>query len=66
MPTSANGQPAFGACLQDARADIFRGHGLIVLTLEGNRISALTRFTDNSVLPHFGFPRTLRGGLAVS
>jgi RNA polymerase sigma-70 factor (TIGR02960 family) len=62
MPTSANGQPAFGAYLQDAHADIFHAHGLIVLTLEGDRISAITRFIDNSVLPHFGFPRTLRTG----
>jgi RNA polymerase sigma-70 factor (TIGR02960 family) len=61
VPTSANGQPAFGVYLQDAQADIFHGHGLVVLTLEGDRISAITRFIDNSVLPHFGFPRTLRG-----
>ena len=60
VATRANGQPAFGTYLQDAHADIFHGHGLIVLTLEGDRISAITRFTDNSVLPHFGFPRTLR------
>jgi RNA polymerase sigma-70 factor (ECF subfamily) len=31
---------------------------LLVLTLAGNRINAITRF-DNSVLPGFGFPRTL-------
>jgi RNA polymerase sigma-70 factor (TIGR02960 family) len=60
VPTSANGQPAFGTYLQDAHADIFHAHGLIVLTLEGDRISAITRFIDNSVMPHFGFPRTLR------
>jgi RNA polymerase sigma-70 factor (TIGR02960 family) len=64
VPTSANGQPAFGSYLQDAHADIFHAHGLIVLTLEGDRISALTRFVDNSVMPHFGFPRTLRAGPA--
>jgi RNA polymerase sigma-70 factor (TIGR02960 family) len=62
VPTSANGQPAFGSYLQDAHADIFHAHGLVVLTLEGDRISAITRFVDNSVLPHFGFPRTLRAG----
>jgi RNA polymerase sigma-70 factor (ECF subfamily) len=32
--------------------------GLLVLTLRGNKISAITRF-DNSVLPRFGLPRTL-------
>jgi RNA polymerase sigma-70 factor (TIGR02960 family) len=62
VPTGANGQPAFGAYLRDAHADILHAHGLIVLTLEGDRISAITRFVDNSVLPHFGFPRTLRAG----
>jgi hypothetical protein len=38
-----------------------RAHGLLVLTLEGNQIATITRFLDNSVLPHFGLPRTLRG-----
>jgi RNA polymerase sigma-70 factor (ECF subfamily) len=33
--------------------------GLIVLTLAGDRISAITRFNDNSVLARFGLPRTL-------
>jgi RNA polymerase sigma-70 factor (TIGR02960 family) len=60
VPTSANGQPAFGCYLQDAHADIYHAHGLVVLTLDGDRISAITRFVDNSVLPHFGLPRTLR------
>jgi RNA polymerase sigma-70 factor (ECF subfamily) len=34
------------------------GTGLYVLTLTGDRISAMTRF-DNSVLPWFGLPRSL-------
>ena len=34
-------------------------HGLIVLTLAGERISAITGFNDNSVLARFGLPRTL-------
>jgi RNA polymerase sigma-70 factor (TIGR02960 family) len=57
--TGANMQPAFGCYLKDAQAPIARAHGLIVLTLEGNRISAITRFLDSSVYPHFGLPRTL-------
>jgi RNA polymerase sigma-70 factor (ECF subfamily) len=61
VPTRANGQPAFGCYRPDPQAPIARAHGLIVLTIEGGRVSALTRFTDNSVLPHFGLPRTLRG-----
>jgi RNA polymerase sigma-70 factor (TIGR02960 family) len=59
VPTRANGQPAFGCYLADAHAPIWHAHGLIVLTLSGDQISAVTRFVDNGVLPQFGFPRTL-------
>jgi len=30
-----------------------------LLTLDGDRICALTRFMDNDVLPYVGLPRTL-------
>jgi RNA polymerase sigma-70 factor (ECF subfamily) len=43
IPTRANGQPAFGCYLQDAPAPVFRAHGMIVLTLEGERISGRGR-----------------------
>jgi RNA polymerase sigma-70 factor (TIGR02960 family) len=58
VPTRANGQPAFGAYLRSASTGIRHGVGLIVLTLSGSRICAMTRF-DNSVLPSFGLPRSL-------
>jgi len=58
VPTRANGQPAFGAYLR-TRDGVSHGTGLYVLTLSGNRISAMTRF-ENSVLPSFGLPRSLR------
>jgi RNA polymerase sigma-70 factor (ECF subfamily) len=57
VPTRANGQPAFGAYLRAANG-VRHGTGLYVLTLTGDRISAMTRF-DNSVLPSFGLPRSL-------
>jgi len=57
VPTRANGQPAFGAYLR-AATGIRHGTGLIVLTLSGERISAMTRF-ESSVLPWFGLPRSL-------
>jgi RNA polymerase sigma-70 factor (ECF subfamily) len=57
VPTGANRQPAFGAYLR-APTGIRHGTGLYVLTLTGDRISAMTRF-DNSVLPSFGLPRSL-------
>ena len=59
IATRANGQPAFGCYVRDARAPISHAHGLIVLTLSGDGISVVTRFMDNSVLPRFGLPRTL-------
>jgi RNA polymerase sigma-70 factor, ECF subfamily len=61
VPTRANNQPAFGYYLGDPQAPIARGSGLIVLTLDGDRISAITRFGDTSLFPQFGLPRTLRG-----
>jgi RNA polymerase sigma-70 factor (TIGR02960 family) len=58
VATRANRQPAFGLYVTDHHAPIAHCNGLLVLTLAGPRICALTRF-DNSVLPHFGLPRTL-------
>ncbi len=60
VPTRANTQPAFGCYLPDAHAAIARPYGLLVLTLEGDAIAAITWFTDTGVFPHFGLPRTLR------
>jgi RNA polymerase sigma-70 factor (TIGR02960 family) len=58
LPTRANGQPAFGLYTMNPHAGLLRTDGLMVLTLAGEHISALTRF-DTSVLPSFGLPRTL-------
>jgi RNA polymerase sigma-70 factor (ECF subfamily) len=60
IATRANSQPAFGCYRTDAHAPIAHPAGLLVLTLEGDRIAAITNFLDTSVLPHFGLPRTLR------
>jgi RNA polymerase sigma-70 factor (TIGR02960 family) len=59
LPTRANGQPALVLYLPDPSAPIWRSCGLIVLTLRGNQIHALTRFADLGFLARFGFPRTL-------
>jgi len=59
IPTRANGQPAFGCYVPDEQAPISHLHGILVLTIDGNRISAITRFIDGSLAPHFGLPRTL-------
>jgi RNA polymerase sigma-70 factor (TIGR02960 family) len=59
VPTRANMQPAFGCYLPDAHAAIARLYGLIVLTLEGDAIAAITWFSDTGVFRHFGLPRTV-------
>jgi RNA polymerase sigma-70 factor (ECF subfamily) len=57
VPTRANGQRPLGAYLPDAQAAISRAYVLIVLTLEGDLISAMTWFGDLSVFPHCRLPR---------
>lgn len=57
--TRANGQPAFGCYLRDPSAGIDRACGLVVLTVDADKIAAIDRFVDNSPLPGFGLPRTL-------
>jgi RNA polymerase sigma-70 factor (ECF subfamily) len=61
IATRANGQPAFGCYLSDPAAPIAHVHSLIVLTLAGDRVSGITRFTEASVLRLFGLPSTLPG-----
>ena len=58
IATRANGQPAFVLYFPDLHGQVMHAVGLLVLTLARNRVSAITRF-DNSVLAHFGLPRTL-------
>jgi RNA polymerase sigma-70 factor (TIGR02960 family) len=60
VPTRANGQPAFGCYLRDPQAPIAHAYGLMVLTLSGDHMAAITGFPDTSVFAHFGLPRTLR------
>jgi RNA polymerase sigma-70 factor, ECF subfamily len=60
IPTRANTQPAFGCYRDDEHTPVAHAVGLLVLTLEGEQIAAVTNFIDSSVLPRFGLPRTLR------
>jgi RNA polymerase sigma-70 factor, ECF subfamily len=57
VSTRANGQPALATYLIDRQSGVARAFGVLVLTLTGDRISALTRF-DNSALAAFGLPST--------
>jgi RNA polymerase sigma-70 factor (ECF subfamily) len=60
VSTRANGQPAFACYLASAQTDVARPYALFVLTLEGDRISAITWFADSSVFGHFGLPPMLQ------
>ncbi len=59
VATRANGQPAFGLYLRDPQCPIAHASGILVLTLAGERIAALTAFHDTAVFPFFGLPRRL-------
>jgi len=59
VPTYANSQPAFGYYRAQPHSPAANAHGLIVLTLTGDKICAITRFGDNTLSSHFGLPRTL-------
>ncbi len=58
IATRANGQPAFGFYVRDPDAGTFVTVGLMVVTLSGGHITAMTRF-DTSTLPRFGLPPVL-------
>jgi len=58
VPTRANGQPAFATYVADPHTGAHRAYGLLVVTIAGDRITAITGF-NASVLPRFGLPRTL-------
>jgi RNA polymerase sigma-70 factor, ECF subfamily len=59
VPTGANGQPAFGCYLPDQHAATAHPYGLMVLTLRGEQISAITWFGDRGAMTHFGLPATI-------
>lgn len=58
VPTRANAQPAFGVYVRDPASGVFHANGMLVITLAGDRVRAMTRF-DNSVIALFGLPRRL-------
>jgi RNA polymerase sigma-70 factor (TIGR02960 family) len=58
VPTRSNGQLALAAYVPDPRVGLADLNGLLVLTLTGDRISAITRF-DARVLFRFDLPATV-------
>ena len=60
VPTRANGQPAFAGYLREPHGPRQHAYGLMVVTLTEEGVAGITGFTDPSVFPAFGLPRTLR------
>jgi RNA polymerase sigma-70 factor (TIGR02960 family) len=60
VPTRANCQPAFGTYLVTPGTGIAHAHSVLVLTLSGDRIGAMTAFLDTGLFPRFGLPQSLR------
>ena len=58
IATAANRQPAFGFYVRDPQTGVWQAVGLLVLSLSGARICAMTRF-DAATLPGFGLPPAL-------
>ncbi|MEV4512044.1 RNA polymerase subunit sigma-70 [Dactylosporangium sp. NPDC049525] len=55
VPTGANLQPAFGCWIADGDEPGWHPHGVLVLTVTGAGVSAMTRFVDNALMPYFRF-----------
>ncbi len=59
VATSANGQPALAHYLREPEEAALQASGLFVLTLDGERISVLTRFAGGDLVERCGLPATL-------
>ena len=59
VPTRANGQLAFGMYVRGHGSSESYANGVMVFTVAGSKISAMTRF-DATVIGYFGLPATLR------
>ena len=59
VPTWVNLQPAFGCYLPDVPTSVAHAYGLLVLTLHGNQIAAITWFGDAGIVTECGLPASL-------
>jgi RNA polymerase sigma-70 factor, ECF subfamily len=59
VSTGANGQRAFGGYVWEAERERFVAHEILVLTLEGARIAAITAFLSAEPFERFGLPAAL-------
>jgi len=58
LPTSANGQPAFGLYMRTPQGD-FESFHLQVLELDGDRVRHVAAFFDKDLFTRFGLPARL-------
>jgi RNA polymerase sigma-70 factor (ECF subfamily) len=59
IPIAANGQPAFAVYARSDADPRFTANGIHVLTLDGERISAMTLFLEPRMFEAFGLPAVL-------
>jgi RNA polymerase sigma-70 factor (TIGR02960 family) len=59
LPARANTQPALACYVAESPGAVAQPAGLIVLTLAGDRIAAITRFHTDHLLSRFGLPAQL-------
>jgi RNA polymerase sigma-70 factor (ECF subfamily) len=55
IPTAANGQPA-AAAYRRGPDGVYRGYGIVVLTVTADHIAKIVIFGDPALLPVFGMP----------
>ena len=55
VPTSANGQPAFG-CYLRAGNGAFRAYAVQVLSTHGGQVTRIVSFNDGGLAATFGLP----------
>jgi len=60
LPTTANGQPAFGLYMRTPEGDFVPFH-MQVLELEGDRVKHVSAFFGDDVFRRFGLPDRIRG-----
>ena len=58
-PTTANGQPALGCYTWEDARGMYVARVLDVLTLDADRITAVTAFMDPGLFARFGLPESL-------
>ena len=56
VPTRANLQPAVAAYVRDEDGNGSTAYGIMVLTIDGDRIIEITGFADPALFPAFGLP----------